>query len=232
MGKREEVSAERAGSRSSSTHLAAMSPEQASQRSPLWAAVGSAQRELTFARVGCCRRALRRVRSDEKVRHRLPTETALKVPAELPEALTQQVDGRDSHLTAGRRSSSGRRRARLRFARRVTPVASRGALDGLPCARRSTSRWPGWLSFLRWAACNGALQVSPGRFAGFALPALVVLMLSMLGGYRRRLRVLVLDWLRPLVSGVTLATVALAVLDLLNNGADHGSLDMAARVAV
>ena len=65
---------------------------------------------------------------------------------------------------------------------------------------------------------SGAVQVSTGRFAGFALPALVILMLSLLGGYRRRLRLLVLDWLRPAVGGVTLATVTLAVLDLLGNG--------------
>ena len=70
---------------------------------------------------------------------------------------------------------------------------------------------------LALGSVGGALEVSSRRFAWFALPALVVLMLSMLGGYRRRLRVVVLDWLRLLVSGVTLATLALAVLDLLNN---------------
>ena len=162
------------------------------------------------------------MRSDEKVRHRLPSETALKVSLGPPEALTQQV------VTPIAHDSPARDAGQAHEARPSTAVESpvaRGILQSLFEGHGWNVLCPSLDFTLAWVAVllalggiNGALQVSPGRFAGFALPALVVLMLSMLGGYRRRLRVVVLDWLRLLVSGVTLASMALAVLDLLHNG--------------
>lgn len=201
--------------------LVAISSERYSEPDPRCGDVSPAQGELTVPTSISAARELHRLRSDEKLRHRLPTETALRIPLEPPEAVTQQVVteqvvtaiAHEGPAHAARPSSAGE-----------FPIA-RGILQWLFEGSGWTVLCPSLDFTLAWVAVllalggvSGALQLSPGRFAGFALPALVVLMLAMLGGYRRRLRVVVLDWLRLLVSGVTLALMALAVLDLLNNG--------------
>ncbi|MBV9339175.1 MAG: exopolysaccharide biosynthesis polyprenyl glycosylphosphotransferase [Solirubrobacterales bacterium] len=48
-----------------------------------------------------------------------------------------------------------------------------------------------------------------------ALPVLTVALLALRGAYRRRLRILALDWLPGIPSAITIATMAVAMLDLL-----------------
>ena len=62
------------------------------------------------------------------------------------------------------------------------------------------------------------LQSSSQRSAMLALPVFVVPLLFLHGAYRRRLRVLALDWLPLLVGAVSAATTAVAMLALLING--------------
>ena len=62
------------------------------------------------------------------------------------------------------------------------------------------------------------LGLSPERSVVLALPVLVVALLLLRGAYRTRLRMLALDWLLPVVSAVSVATMATAMLALLIDG--------------
>jgi len=209
-------SAKRAGPAPVDTHLAAISPERAAQGSRLLAAVDSAQEEFDTHASNAPIRVVRRARADQKVRHRVATETTLKLSPEPTEALPKRVmaavalDGQSEEPLASDAVSPP-------VARRILRSVFEGPGQAILCPLLDFAL-ACLAVVLALGGFNAALRVSPDRFAGFALPGLVVLMLFMLGGYRGRLRLLVLDWLRLLVPGVTLATVALAVLDLLNNG--------------
>ena len=161
-------------------------------------------------------RVPRRLRAREKARHSLPIETALKTSRQPPGALTHPRVGPVA-LTRQAGEARPSEASPSPFARGILQSFLEG--PGRTVVGPSLDFALAWLAvILALGGVDGALQASTGRFAGFALPALVVLMLFVLGGYRRRLRVLVIDWLGPVVSGVTLATMALAVLDFLSNG--------------
>lgn len=65
---------------------------------------------------------------------------------------------------------------------------------------------------------HNTLHVSPGRAPLLAMPALVLVLFYLRGLYRIRLRALVLDGIAPVVSGVSVAAMAVAVLGMfLNN---------------
>jgi exopolysaccharide biosynthesis polyprenyl glycosylphosphotransferase len=65
---------------------------------------------------------------------------------------------------------------------------------------------------------NAALHLSAVRAPLLALPALTLLALYLRGLYRTRLRALVLDGLAPVVAGVSVATMAVAMIGLFLNG--------------
>jgi exopolysaccharide biosynthesis polyprenyl glycosylphosphotransferase len=65
---------------------------------------------------------------------------------------------------------------------------------------------------------NGTLHPSALRAPILALPFLVMLLLYLRGLYRSRLRVLILDGLVPVISAVSVAAMAVAMLGLFANG--------------
>jgi exopolysaccharide biosynthesis polyprenyl glycosylphosphotransferase len=65
---------------------------------------------------------------------------------------------------------------------------------------------------------GAAVNPTPVRAPLLALPVLVMLLLYMRGLYRTRLRALVLDGVPPIVSAVSVATMAVVTLGLLING--------------
>ena len=67
-------------------------------------------------------------------------------------------------------------------------------------------------------AFPSGLRLTAERSTVLALPVFVVALLGMRGIYRRRLRVLLLDWLPSVLSAISVATMAAAMLDLLING--------------
>ena len=72
--------------------------------------------------------------------------------------------------------------------------------------------------FLALATRSDTHQLSGERSIIIILPAIVVLQMVLRRGYRRRLRVLVLDALPPVVSAVSVAVMAVATLELLTDG--------------
>ncbi len=71
---------------------------------------------------------------------------------------------------------------------------------------------------LALGSVHGVLQVSALRAPLLAMPPLVMLLLYLRGLYRTRLRALVLDGVAPVVSAVSVAAMAVALLGLLVNG--------------
>ncbi len=65
---------------------------------------------------------------------------------------------------------------------------------------------------------RGDLAPISAPAAVVALPALTVALLAARGAYRRRLRILAVDWLPGIASAITIATMAIAMLDLLIHG--------------
>jgi exopolysaccharide biosynthesis polyprenyl glycosylphosphotransferase len=65
---------------------------------------------------------------------------------------------------------------------------------------------------------NATLHVPPVRAPLLAMPPLVMLLFYLRGLYRTRLRALVLDGIIPVLSGVSVAAMAVATLGMLMNG--------------
>jgi exopolysaccharide biosynthesis polyprenyl glycosylphosphotransferase len=208
------VDCERSAARD--THFTRSSSERTNQHSGVLRSAAATNGELSVGAASSPASVLRRLRAHEKSRYRLPVGTAVEVSPGSPEAATRATV---PAVTLGTQAPGARRPDT------GPPPAPRGILQAFLEGPGRTIVGP-TLDFalvsaavvLALGGVGGALKVSTDRFAGFALPALVVVMLFVLGGYRRRLRVLILDWLRPVVSGVTLATMTLAAGDLLGNG--------------
>ncbi len=113
------------------------------------------------------------------------------------------------------------------------------APEPMALSRRSFSgslQWalegPGWgvvrpaVDFLLlWAAVvialggvHATLYVAPARAPLLALPPLIMALFYLRGLYRTRLRALVLDGILPVLSGVSVAAMAVATLGMLFNG--------------
>ena len=65
---------------------------------------------------------------------------------------------------------------------------------------------------------HAALNVAPDRAPVLALPGLVLILFYLRGLYRTRLRALILDGVVPVLSGVSVAAMAVAVLGMYLNG--------------
>ena len=148
-----------------------------------------------------------------KLRYNYATHSDAACAVALPPA-TQQVTG-DFSLDRPRQRHETLRHEPRRRARDV----------GAGLTRVLEERWGllyAALDFVSaWAAVllvSSVLQFSPKPVALFALPGLVVLSLFIIGAYRRRLQVQVLDWLIPVVGGVTVATMAVALAELQLTG--------------
>jgi exopolysaccharide biosynthesis polyprenyl glycosylphosphotransferase len=71
---------------------------------------------------------------------------------------------------------------------------------------------------LALGGANAALNVAAAQVPLLAMPPLVMLLLYLRGLYRTRLRALVLDGLAPVVSAVSVAAMAVAMVGLFANG--------------